>query len=312
MKEKKVMNIFSIFLLFVMLIFISGQEGCGAPQQSQGGINFVPISGVSMLVPGDVLEKNEAFVVGVHVENYNPRDIEGTVCVRDDQPSAFGGIVDSGDGDCQSFFTRASELGTVQSPQSQTTQTQPQPFGSSSQGNVIPGTADLYFPETGEYMYQGLPELNAPSPATLFIAMKYREESEITGTVTSPDENQPVMTQAVQPINVMVRKSIFRRGESYQINLEISLTKQQDVEIYSPGFSEKDKLYFFAELRPLGLQCTDVNNNPISGLLEFRNEKIIKCSALTPSRTQQSYPLVINLDYGVSLERQYSFGIKTK
>ena len=100
------MNFFVIFLITSVLLFISGQQGCETSPQGQGGggINFVPISGVSMLVPGDVLEKSEAFVIGAHIENYNDRDMEGMLCVRDDLDEAFGGIPSYGDGDCQCFF----------------------------------------------------------------------------------------------------------------------------------------------------------------------------------------------------------------
>ena len=65
-------------------------------------------------------------------------------------------------------------------------------------------------------------------------------------------------------------------------------------------------------MKPLMLQCSDVHGQPISGLIEFENEKIIKCLALTSSKTQQSYPLVITLDYGVNVEREYKYGINTK
>lgn len=293
---KKIGNILIIVLLIISLIFVSGQEGCEQQQTTQTGIDFTLIDSIGMLTPPDVLEKSQTFKVGVYVENYNDKEMEGIVCVRDNMPDSFYGIPSEGDGDCQNFNVTASEI--ISSQGGQATQT--------------PGIDKIYFPETGQYVYTGLPELNKPYDAKLFVSMQYQQSSQITGTVTSPDEEQPRMTQEAQPIRVSVAKSIFLAGDNYQINLEINLKNMQNVEIYDPAFAEKDKIYFYADMEPLMLQCTDVNNNPIAGIIEFENEKIIKCFALTSSRTQQSYPLAITLDYGIVLEKEYQFGIKTK
>ena len=293
---KKIGNILIIVLLIISLIFVSGQTGCEQQQTSQTGIDFTLIDSIGMLTPPDVLEKGQTFRLGVYVENYNSREMEGIVCVRDNMPDSFYGIPSEGDGDCQNFLASASEV--ISSQGSQATQT--------------PGTDKIYFPDTGQYVYTGLPELNKPYDAKLFVSMQYQQSSQITGTVTSPDEEQPIMTQEAQPIRVSVAKSIFLAGDNYQINLEINLKNMQNIEIYDPAFAEKDKIYFYADMEPLMLQCTDVNNNPIAGIIEFENEKIIKCFALTSSRTQQSYPLAITLDYGIVLEKEYNFGIKTK
>jgi hypothetical protein len=290
---RKITDVFIVILIIISLIFVTGQEGCPAPEQgARTGIDFTLISGVSFLAPPKTLEKNEEFKVGIHLENFNDKDEEGTVCIRDNLAESFYGIPSEGDGDCQAFLVKASEM--------------------ISENEQNPGTANIYFPETGQYVYQGLPELNKPYDATLFVSMQYQQDSQITGTITSPDETQPEITQEAQPIITSVTKSIFMSGDNYQINLQIHLKKMQDVKIYSPDFIEKDKIYFFVEMKPLDLQCTDVNNNPIIGLIEFENEKIIKCFSLTSSKTQQSYPLVITLDYGVSIDREYKFEIKTK
>jgi hypothetical protein len=285
-------NLIIVTLLLISLVFISGQEGCEQQSQIQTGIDFTLIKGVSFLTPPKILEKGESFRVGVHLENYNPKDEEGIVCVRDNLADSFYGIPSEGDGDCQSFFVRASEV--------------------ISEQEQSPGTVNLYFPEQGQYTYQGLPELNKAYDATLFVSMKYQQDSQVTGTVTSPDEQQPIMSQDPQPIRATVEKSVFMIGDNYQINLEIHLKNTRNVEIFSPDFVEKEKIYFLANMKPLTLQCTDVHGVGISGLTEFENEKIIKCLALTSSKTQQSYPLVITLDYGVNVEREYKFGINTK
>lgn len=290
MKMKKI-NLIIIILLVVSLLFVSGQTGCEQQTSQQSGIDFTLIKGVSFLTPPKILEKNEAFKVGVHIDNFNDKDEEGIICVRDNLADSFYGIPSEDDGDCQSFSVRASE---------QLTEEQ------------VPGTVNLYFPEQGQYTYSGLPELNKPYDATLFVTMRYQQDSQVTGTVTSPDEKQPMMNQDPQPIDVRVEKSIFLVGNDYQINLEIVLKNTQNVEIFTPDFIQENKIYFTADMNPLMLQCTDVNGQPISGLIEFENEKIIKCFALTSSKTQQSYPLVLTLDYGVAVEKQYNFGIKTK
>jgi hypothetical protein len=292
---RKIKEMWAVLLVIVLLILVTGQEGCPGPSEQQGksGMGFTLIQGVSLLTPPKTLEKNEAFMLGVHVENYNDEDDEGMVCVRDNVADSFAGIPSEGDGDCQSFSVRAAEQ--------------------TGDDEQVPGTTNLYFPSTqNQYMYTGFPELNAPYDATVFVSMKYRQDSQATATITTPDETQPTITQDSQPVRVQVTKSIFLTGDNYRINLEFHLFNTQNVGIYSPDFVEQDKIYFNAEMQPLSLHCTDVNNNPITGLLEFENEKIIKCYALTASRTQQSYPLVVTLDYGVSIDKEYRFGIKTK
>ena len=287
-------SILAISVLALTLFFVMGQEGC--PQQAietQEGLNFSMAPGISMLTEGKTLEKGETFYVTVNIENWNSKDQQGTVCIKDSVADSYRGIVTEGVGDCQNFLVKASQMAPEQ----------------------ISGKTTAYFPETGIYSYEGLPSLNEPYDAKLYGSLRYQQKSYITGTVTT-DESQPPISQEPQPIFTSVVKSIHREGDSYKINLEIHLKNAQTgTQIYSPDFSQKNKFSFMAELKPLMLQCVDVNEKPISQFIELeegQNEKIIKCSALTQSLTPQSYPLVISLDYGVVTEKAYSFKIKTK
>jgi|GEM_PF-1803257 len=291
-------NFIFVILLTLMLLFISGQES-GCPQQgtqTKSGIEFSLVPGVNMLGEGKILEKDETFIVGVFIQNYNSRDQEGIICVRDNIADSFAGIPSENDGDCQSFFTKASQIIGQQGSQTQN-----------------PGTDTLYFPQQGQYQYKGLPLLEKPFDAKLYVTMKYRQVSQITAGITSPDNDQPTVTQEAQPIQVSVKKSVYGSGENYNINLEITLTKTPDATttIYSSDFTEKNKIYFDAQLSSLILQCTS-QGKPISGLIDFENEKIIKCSALSSSSNSVTYPLIISLDYGVVSEKQVNYAIKTK
>ncbi len=298
----KIQNILIVVLIAGLLIFVSGQEGCpqGGSGTAKSGVEYNLVEGISTLTQGKILERGETFKVGIHIDNYDSKDKQGMLCVKDNLADSFQGIPTEGEGDCQSFFVKASQT-VKQSQQS-----------SSSQ---VPGTTTLYFPEQGGYNYANLPPaLNAPFDAKLLVSLKYRQNSQITGTVTSPDETQPVLTQDSQPIMTSIKKSVYQEGSDYKINLQLTFIKQAGYDIYSSTFSEKNKVALLVEMPPLNIQCTDLNNNPVS-VIDFeekQNEKIIKCFALTSSLTQQSYPLVITLDYGVDLKKEYGFAIKTK
>ncbi|UZE93844.1 MAG: hypothetical protein IB618_03715 [Candidatus Pacearchaeota archaeon] len=306
-KRKTIVEIICIILILLLVFFlVSGQEGCQLPGQGpkaeKTGIDYQLISGIDYLSAGKLLEQGESFYVGIKIENYDETPRTGQICIRDNIADTFGGISSEGFGECKFFSIRAAdvikkEVSTI--------------WGKQIKEEVTPGATEIYFPEAAEYSYYSLPSLVKPYSGLLFVSLQYRETTQATGTVTVPGPEQPALSQEPAPIAISVVKSIHKRQDGYKVDFEILLKKQQKAKIFSHDFIQENVTYFRAEMVPQTLACT-VSGQPITGLVEFENERLIKCSSLIYTTTQQSYPLVITLDYGVALEKSYPFGIETE
>ncbi|MCL6500441.1 MAG: hypothetical protein K6T16_00180 [Candidatus Pacearchaeota archaeon] len=299
--DKKEMAV--IVAIFLTLLLVSGQAGCPQQTAKRTGVDYNLISGVDYLSAGKMLQQGESFYVGVRIENYDDKARTGQLCIRDNIADTFGGLPSEGFGECKFFSVRAAEI--VRKEVSGL-------GGKQIKEEVHPGIAEVYFPEDAEYSYYGLPSLMKPYLGILFISLQYRETTRATGTITVPDPGQPVITQEPSPIKVSVIKSIHKRQEAYKVDLDINLVKQQQARIFSQDFSRENVTYFMAEMVPQTMQCKTTTGEPVSGIIEFENERLIKCSSLVYSRgSQASYPLVVTLDYGVAIEKSYPFSIDT-
>ena len=299
-------EIICIVLAIVVLIFVSGQQGCQFPGQKiearKTGIDYELMGGVDYLSAGKLLEQGESFYVGVKIYNYDEKPRTGQICIRDNVDDSFGGILSEGSGECKFFNVKAASVVKKESSGM---------FGNQIKEEIEPGKTEVIFPESNEYSYYGLPSLNKPYSGKLVVSLQYRETSQGTATITVPDPEQPMISQEPSPIGISVTKSVHKREDAYKIDLDVLLRKQQKARIFSYDFNQENVTYFRAEMVPQTLACS-VSGEPISGLIDFENERLIKCSTLIYATGQQSYPLVITLDYGVALERDYPFGIKTK
>lgn len=311
MKQTKLFSIVLIFLILIFLIFVSGQQGCemqgkSSTQAKKTGLDFNLISGVDYIGASKTIQQGESFYVGVHIENYDKAPRSGEVCISDSVSDSFGGIFSQGKGECKSFSIKAADVVKKESKSI---------MGNKISEEVVPATVDIYFPEEGFYSYQGLPASQQPWPQTLYVSLYYRQFSQITGTINVPNPSyeQINLIQEPAPIIVSVTKSMHRMQDSYKTDLEIILKKQPQVKVFSPDFTKENVVYFSAKLEPQQLLCVSAIGQPITSYVEIENERLIKCSSIVylAGEVQQSYPLVISLDYGVALQKQYPFGIKT-
>lgn len=308
MKNNKKLVIY-VFLLLLIIFFVSGQQGCEMlgrkPAAKKTGIDYELVSGVDYLSAGKLLEQGESFYVGIKVENYDEKLRTGQICIRDNIADTFGGISSEGLGECKFFNVQAADI-----IKKETTGM----WGKQIKEEINPGKTEIYFPEETEYTYHGLPSLMKPYAGKMSISLQYRETTQATGTITVPSPNQPVISQEPAPIAISVSKTIRRKQDAYQVDLEVMLRKQQPARIFSYDFSQENVTYFRAEMVPQPMSCFTTTGEPITGIIEFQNERLIKCSSLiyTAGGVEQSYPFVITLDYGVALEKSYPFGIQTK
>jgi len=291
MARHNILSITIIAAVCLLLIFISGVEGCGGTTASKTGLDFSVTEGIDYISSGKTLNQGDSFYVGVKIENYDKQARTGYVCIRDNIADGFGGIRDE---ECRPFSVRQAET------------------TGDKKSEIAPGTAEVSFPESGEYSYYGMPEMVAPYSAELKVSLKYAESNLASGTVSVPSTQQPAISQELSPITVSVTKSIHKLQDSYKVALDISLRKQQDAKIFSPDFSRENTTYFDAELEPNALDCRTQDGAQAKGLLELQNERLIKCSSIVNPVGDESYPLTITLDYGVSIEKKFPFSIKTK
>lgn len=314
--EMKITNLITVLALIAILLFICAQQGCEMPngngregktEARKYGLDYRLITGIDYLSEGKILQQGESFYVGVRIENYDSVARTGEVCLSDNVADTYGGISSQEYGECQFFNVAAADI--VKKESSGLT-------GKRITEEVTPGKTEVYFPRDGMYSYSGLPKSQQPWNQKFYVTLRYRQTSRITGTVAvpSPSYEQILLAQEPAPLTLAISKSVHRVQDAYKVDLQMNLMKkQQQAKIYSYEFSQENVIYFIAQLSPQTLRCTLATGEPISGKVAIENERLLKCSSLIylTGEVQQSYPLVVTLDYGVALEKQYPFGIKS-
>lgn len=301
MTEKK--RISAVLLLVILAsLLMMGQTGC--PQAGTGtttdqqyqstsaskyGLDYSLVKGIGMLSEGSKITIGETFNVGVHLENYDSKPKSGKLCVRDDIDDAYGGIETA----CNNvqFSVREAQLG--------------------DKGNVEKvGSLDLQFPASGYYSYNPNTNFPATFPGKLFIDSEYLESSSIQTTVPIP---QPIsgslsITQDPSAVRVTIDKSIISEGENYRLNLKVTFNNQlSNSEIWTPDFSKKG-INFNIQMSNYPLECKSQGID-VGNYIEMENKKFITCSTLVP-KEQITRPLLVDLNYGVKVHKEFSFTIQ--
>jgi LysM repeat protein len=305
MGKIKITKIILIALIISSLIFISGQEGCSPTSDTsqKSGIDFSLIPRIDTLTSGKIIQPGETFYVGIKVSNYDKIDRQVKVCITDSIIDQYGGILS--DGLCQEISVPAAEAKKVESSSL---------LGSTSTEQITPGTRDVFFPEQGQFSYSGLPKMNQPFSSSLRVNIKYSEKNDATTTVYVPNQEQPQIVQDPSQIMVNMQKSIYPQGNAYKVNLDLILSRNPGSRIFLQDFSEENenKTFFSAKLGGKPLECRTSNNQIVSNILEIKDNKNLKCSALIYQGEQrQDYDFIVTLMYGVEISRDYGFMIDT-
>jgi len=309
MKKNKAKNILlKISLVLLLFLLVCGQSSCPttSTKAAKTGIDFVLISGVDKLSDGKIISQGDTFNIQVHIENYDKQSRSGQVCITDNMDNAFGGI----ESQCTPFYVKAAEVITEKKQQSG--------LFASSQEQVQPSTAEVFFPTSGDYMYKNLPVTQS---AKAILSLKYSlssRASTLEGVkVPTPETEALNMEQEPAPVTVSVDKSVSRKEGAYKISLDIGLTKDSSATLYPPDMKEENKnyIYFKASMSPQTLECepsgTYDQNKFSQGLVELKNTKFIKCSTLVDIQEGQ-WPFTIDLNYGVELKKEIPFTIKVE
>jgi len=293
----KFKEVTAISIMVLILLVVSGAEQCpqgtggsqggifgigtgGKTQASSYGVDFDLQTGLDKLSAGKNILLGQTFFVDVLIENYDSDAKSGQVCIRDDIDDAYGGVQDS----CQQFkIPAASYIGdTLESPSS----------------------IDVAFPAGGAYTkYTGLP---IDTDANLYVTISYGQHSVYSAAIKVPSPEQETVTVQGKPspIQVSIEKTISGTEAGSMANLKIGFTTQGNYNVSSADF-KRDGVAFSTNFGQYTLNCPSIEG----GFIEFKNTKFISCSASLP-REQITHPLLITLDYGVKLSKQYSFKIK--
>ncbi|MBU2523245.1 MAG: hypothetical protein KKE23_03070 [Nanoarchaeota archaeon] len=303
MAKQKGMNLILLTIILASLL-LTGQTGC--PQQagigtttssdqqyqstsaSSYGLDYSLIKGVGMLSEGSKVTLGETFNVGLHIENYDSKPRSGRACIRDDMDDAYGGVETA----CNMVLFNVREAQFDE------------------KGNVVKaGSFDLQFPASGYYSYIKEFPL-AQSTAKLFINSEYVQSSSVQTSVSVPQPTSGSLsiTQDPSPVKISIEKTILSEENNYKVNLGINFNNQlSNSEIWTPDFKKKG-ITFNIQMGNYPIECKS-QGVLIGDYIEMENKKFITCSALVP-KEQITHPLLVNINYGVKLNKEFSFTIQ--
>lgn len=299
------MRLINIILILAIVLLVSGVEQCPSPQggfggggtgsqASKSGVDATVVSGIGYFSQGMQLNQDDTFKIVLNIENYDKTEKKGTICVKDNQDDAYGGILVSGD--CTQFSVPAADY----------------------QGDVMTRMASqrVAFPMDGEYSYHDVP---ITSDGKIFITLSYVQHSAAQGLVNVPEpaEESISMILPPSPISLKVDKTVSKQQSQYKASLGITLEKSADenTKFYTEDMANENSIKVSLKLSPspsssgYTLDCTQLSGQ--QGIINMESTKFIKCSSLLPLETT-SYPFLIYMDYGVKITKTLDFKIKSK
>jgi len=275
-------------LILSVLLVISGVDECpqggsfggigGKTEAPKCGVDFAVQTGLDKLSEGKTIALGSTFIVDVLLENFDSEPKSGEICIRDEITDSSGGILS----ECRAFnMPAATYIGdTLESP----------------------ATLDITFPDTGYYKYENIP-IDIDSKA--HISISYTQQTAYSSAIKVPLPESEIIsfTQKPSPVTVTAEKTITSIEDSAKLNLKFTISKQGNYNISSRDF-KREAIGFSSNFGGYNLDCPEVQQ----GFIDFKSTKFISCSALLP-REQISHPLIIYLDYGVKLSKDFSFKI---
>jgi hypothetical protein len=306
------MRLMNIFLVIAIVLLVSGVEQCPASssggggfggglgggtgsQASKNGVDVSVVPGVGFFSSGSQIGQDETFRVVLNIENYDKTEKKGTICVKDNQDDAYGGILVSGD--CTQFSLPAADYN----------------------GNVLVKQASqkVAFPLDGEYSYHDIP---IDSTGKIFVVLSYVQHSVTQGLINVPEPAQETVSleQSPSPISVSLEKTVAKQQSQYKSSFGITLGIKTDAntKFYTEDMQNENSIKVSLKLSPsasspgYNMDCTQGLTSQ-SGVINLESTKFIKCSSLLPLATT-SYPILVYLDYGVKSTKSFDFKIKAE
>ena len=283
-----------IYLFSVILLIISGctQE----VQTNVGGVDMQFLDSQPLIPclnePGYCLQDGEGFTVGIKLINNLLHEVEGaSVCISDTASDSIGGI--SSQRPC---------LDGISVPPAQ-----------ESGNRIVPGTYEIYFPESGgSYYYRGIDrgnektsiyaELRYPVESTFKVndvCVKRNPGDEVDFTCNSQESFSGASIQGdIAPVRVeSVTKAIVgipNNNQKTKIRLNIRLKKALQGEVQLEN-SEDNFLYMEITLGNSleSFQCKNMEGN----MLEIKEAtKEVQCEGIVDLGGEVAFKDAINID----------------
>jgi hypothetical protein len=291
---------FYLIAIILLSLLVIGATGCESFQGSSSslfsqaasgkyGVDFILDSGIANIAQGKKVSLGDDFYVRLNAYNYDKEQRSVKICVRDNIDETFGGIKSGGD--CQDKMLPAADITLAGT-------------GTKTSEKISPSITPVIF---GIYTYHDIP---LDMQAKLFVSAAYKESPKITANlqIPTPETETLSIDQSPAVIKTSIIKTVHLKDEFYKADLSITFSKQKpQVNITSPDFTLENKTKLTISMSPFQVECKGLEN----GFFEIKNEKLISCSALA-SREENTYPLILQLDYGVKDERAYSFTIQAE
>ncbi|MFC1685816.1 hypothetical protein ACFLZZ_02210 [Nanoarchaeota archaeon] len=289
-------NMKSILILLVLAVFlVSGQQECagggsggiGEKQQvstsaSTKGIDFSFEKGIEYLSSGKELRSGDIFYANLVIENSDERSKNGEICIRDDIDDIYGGI----SSECVPFQVKAAVY----------------------EGDKLleTGRTNVLF---GSYIYEDFP---IDQSVTAYFTLKYIDQSrmETVVPVPEPETERLSVVKKPSPLDLTVEKRVSLKSSGYGVDLTMQVRKESGIKITTQD-SSREGVVLIPQLSGADVICD--YTDPSTKFLEFKERSstsIIKCQALLPKEENINYPLLIDLSYGVELEKKLTFKLE--
>jgi hypothetical protein len=285
--------------IFAVLILLIGVDQCpmpggtgttGTSGQTKSGMDISLVQGVGYFKQGMQIQQGDTFRVLLSMVNYDKAEKKGTICIKDNQDEAYGGIPTSGQGLCSPYDVLGADY--------------------SGDKLLNPSSQTIVFPSDGEFSYNNIP---ITAPGKLFVTYSYVQNSVAQALVNVPIPEQETLSvsQPSAPILLSIDKTVSTQSGQYKVMFGITFSQSgAGTQIYSEDMRTGNVTRFTARLSPsasfsgYSMDCTQQN----PGLINLASTKFIKCSALLPLETTV-YPLLIYTDYGVGVTKTFDFTI---
>lgn len=270
-------------LFFAILLAVILILGCQTSGNRKEGFYIDLIEGAGFVSSGKTLLEGEPFRIGLKLVNYDEKEKKGYICVYDNMNDYYGGIQK----ECKQFYVTGS---------------------SKTEKTEVPGETKIYFPSSGYYSYNNLQTDFGPE---IYIEMEYIQDSIFSTALNYPIPETESFSFSDKFINIKVEKSVHQSENGYEIFLDLSVRKKNNVSVLFGGKDNSISLTIEAE--PLTFSCqTQEKQFSKSIILDVERENFIRCSALTTSTQEESLPFLISLNYKAKEIEKIKFNVKKR
>ena len=299
MKIKIILLLIAIVILLSACASVSQYTDFFSSGSSSGSGKGFMVSFTQAPESGSKLSQFDTFSVVLDLSNYmvSQDPVFAKVCLSDSTSDSYSGIPSN---ECREVTVSQAEQVNK---------------------NFFPGKEQIRFPSQGFYKYEKLDRLSVDNQIFANVFYKAKTEAGSIACVSIPNlKNAPKncigqsrlnVQQQESPLkvsNILVTPNAIGENE-VKLNIEITLSKERDTEVYKPSNSlgsvnsQNEGARIEVTTRSSStidpVSCRGVSQNIID-FKKDQNEKVIKCStSIRLSQEFDNIPIIIDLEYQV-------------